>query len=270
MADVYQKLAVLEESSVKIFEVGKEIGKLQDVLRAPKARGGFGELMLADILNQMIPRDHFQLQYQFRNGTRVDAVIFVGDHLVPVDAKFPLENFQRLVADKTPEEKRRAGKEFGRDVKRHVDAISERYILPEEGTFDFALMYIPAENVYYEVIASEPDTGEPALSTYALDHYVVPVSANSFYAYLQVILIGLRGLKVDQAAREITESLKKMQADFRRIAEDFETLGTHLNHAKGSHERVQRGMDQFGGKLALVDQMMPAGSEKSESLEPAK
>ena len=270
MSDVYMRLGVLEESSVKIFEVGKEIGKLQDVLRAPKARGGFGELMLADILNQMIPRDHFQLQYQFRNGTRVDAVIFVGDHLVPVDAKFPLENFQRLVADKTPEEKRRAGKEFGRDVKRHVDAISERYILPEEGTFDFALMYIPAENVYYEVIASEPDTGEPALSTYALDHYVVPVSPNSFYAYLQVILIGLRGLKVDQAAREITESLKKMQADFRRIAEDFETLGTHLNHAKGSHERVQRGMDQFGGKLALVDQIIPVGSEKSESLEPAK
>lgn len=270
MSDVYSRLGALEESSTKIFEVGKEIGKLQEVLRAPKARGGFGEWMLADILSQMIPRDHFQLQYQFRNGTRVDAAIFVGDHLVPIDAKFPLENFQRFISDATPEEKRRWRKDFARDVKRHIEAISERYILPEEGTFDFALMYIPAENVYYEVIAADPDIEESALSAYALDHYVVPVSPNSFYAYLQVILIGLRGLKVDQAAREITESLKKMQGDFRRIAADFETLGTHLNHAKGSHERVQRGLDQFGGKLAVVDQMSPIGSQSPESLQVAK
>src|SRR3989338_10348941 len=112
MADVYQKLAVLETSGQRIFEVGKEIGKLQDVLRAPKTRGGFGELMLADILGQIIPRDHFQLQYGFRNGTRVDAVIFVGTHLVPIDAKFPLENFQRILSARTSDEKKKARKEF--------------------------------------------------------------------------------------------------------------------------------------------------------------
>lgn len=262
MNDVYSRLGVLEESSRKIYEVGNEIGKLQQVLRSPKARGGFGELMLVDLLGQMIPKDHFQLQYAFRNGSRVDAVIFVGSHLVPIDAKFPLENFQRLVAVQTPEEKRRARKEFARDVKRHVDAISERYISPEEGTLDFALMYIPAENIYYEVIASDDEAETGSLSSYALEQHVIPVSPNSFYAYLQVILLGLRGLRMDQAAREIAESLTKMQSDFRKIVEDFGVLGTHLNHTKGTYEKVQRGVDQFQLKLTLVDQVKLPVSEK--------
>lgn len=264
MSDVYTRLGSLEETSHKIYEVGREIGKLQEVLQAPKARGGFGELMLADLLGQIIPRDHFQLQYVFRNGARVDAAIFVGDHLVPIDAKFPLDNFQALVGALTAEEKKKARKEFIRDVKRHVDAISERYISPEEGTFDFALMYVPAENVYYEVIASNEEAESYALSSYALERHVIPVSPNSFYAYLQVILLGLRGLKVDQAAREITESLTKMQSDFKRIVEDFGTLGTHLNHAKGAYEKVQRGADHFHVKLSLVDQVkLPVGEKES-------
>ncbi|MBI4372704.1 MAG: DNA recombination protein RmuC [Candidatus Omnitrophica bacterium] len=255
ISDVYSRLGYLEESSRKIFEVGQEIGKLQDVLRAPKARGNFGELMLADMLGQIIPRDHFQLQYAFRNGTRVDAAIFVGNHMVPIDAKFPLENFQRIIATQAPEERKRARKEFIRDVKKHVDVISERYISPEEGTLDFALMYVPAENVYYEVIASDDESESYTLSSYALSRRVIPVSPNSFYAYLQVILFGLRGLRMDHAAREIAESLMKMQSDFKKIGEDFGVLGTHLNHAKGAFEKVQRGVDQFQVKINLVDQM---------------
>ncbi len=266
ISDVYTRLGSLEESSHKIYEVGKEIGKLQDVLRAPKARGNFGELMLADILGQIIPRDHFQLQYAFRNGARVDAVIFVGSHLVPVDAKFPLDNFQRFISTQTPEEKKRVRKEFIRDVKKHIDAIAERYISPEEGTFDFALMYIPAENVYYEVVASDDDAETYTLSSYALERHVIPVSPNSFYAYLQVILLGLRGLRMDQAAREIAESLAKMQSDFKRIVEDFDTLGVHLKNAKGMHEKMQRGVDQFQTKLTQVDQVKALPNEK----EPAK
>lgn len=262
ISDVYTRLGTLEESSHKIYEVGREIGKLQEVLRAPKARGGFGELMLQDLLEQIIPRDHFQLQYAFRNGTRVDAAIFVGGHLVPVDAKFPLDNFQRLLATETPEDRKKIRKEFVRDVKRHVDAISERYISPEEGTFDFALMYVPAENVYYEVIVSSGESDDGTLTNYALERRVIPVSPNSFYAYLQVILLGLRGLKMDQAAREIAESLMKMQSDFKKIAEDFGILGTHLNHAKGAYEKISRGVDQFQVKLTLVDQVKLPVPEK--------
>lgn len=268
MSDVYKRLGSLEETSNRIYEIGREIGKLQDVLRAPKARGNFGEFILQDVLGQIIPRDHFQMQYGLRNGARVDAVIFVGTNLVPIDAKFPLDNFQKMVTIEHPEEKKKSRKEFIRDVKRHIDTIAERYICPEEGTFDFALMYVPAENVYYELIAG-PEDSDSSLVSYALERHVVPVSPNSFYAYLQVILLGLRGLKMDQAAREIAESLTKMLGDFRKLVEDFGVLGTHLNHAKGSYEKVQRGMDQFQGKLGVVDQVKLTKVEH-EGLEPTE
>lgn len=266
ISDVYKRLGSLEESSNKIFEVGREIGKLQDVLRAPKARGNFGELMLADLLGQVIPHDRFQLQYSFRNGARVDAVIFVGNYLVSIDSKFPLENFQRLLLAQSPEEKKKIKREFNRDVKRHIDVISERYIVQDEGTFDFALMYIPAENVHYEVIASEEDIEQQSLSAYALEHRVIPVSPNSFYAYLQVILLGLRGLRLDQAAREISETLSKMQNDFKRISEDYSLLGAHLNHARGTYDKLQKGVDQFQLKLGLVDQMKYVEKTEKEPL----
>jgi len=261
ISDVYTRLGSLEESTHKIYEVGREIGKLQDVLRAPKARGGFGELMLSDLLGQMIPQGHFQLQYAFRSGSRVDAVIFVGNHLVPIDAKFPLENFQRLLVVQAAEEKKKVRREFVRDVKKHIDAIAERYISADEGTLDFAMMYVPAENVYYEVITSAEGEGN-TLSSYALAKRVVPVSPNSFYAYLQVILLGLRGLRIDQSAREIAESLTKMQSDFGKIAGDFEVLGSHLNHAKSTYEKVQQGVDRFQTKLSLVDRVKLEENEK--------
>lgn len=271
ISDVYKRLGNLEESTNKIYEVGREIGKLQDVLRAPKARGGFGELMLADLLGQVIPQDRFQLQYPFRDGARVDAVIFVGSYLVSIDSKFPLENFQRLLLAQTPEEKKKIKREFSRDVKRHIDTIAERYIVQDEGTFDFALMYIPAENVYYEVITSSEDADSRSLSAYALEHRVIPVSPNSFYAYLQVILLGLRGLRLDRAAREISETLSKMQNDFKRIYDDYELLGSHLNHAKGTYDKLQKGVDQFQAKLGLIDQMKSSDKEPLPlSEEPAR
>ena len=263
MADVYQKLAVLETSGQRIFEVGREIGKLQDVLRAPKARGGFGEFMLADLLSQMIPRDHVQLQYTFRSGARVDAVICIGGHLVPIDAKFPLENFQRLLSAEADEERRKIKKEFARDIRKHIDAISERYIVPDEGTFDFALMYIPAENVYYEVMASDDDSELSPIHSYAIEKRVIPVSPNTFYAYLQVILLGLRGLRIDQTAREIAESLRKMQSDFKKVGEDLAVLGTHLSHTYKTYERVQRAADQFQVKLNMVDEIQVEPSKKN-------
>ncbi len=266
ISDVYKRLGTLEESSNKIFEVGKEIGKLQDVLRAPKARGNFGELMLADLLGQVIPHDRFQLQYPFRSGARVDAVIFVGDYLVSIDSKFPLENFQRLLSTQNPDEKKKLKREFCRDVKRHIDTISQRYIAQDEGTFDFALMYIPAENVYYEVIACDEEVENSSLSAYALDHRVVPVSPNSFYAYLQVILLGLRGLRLDKTAREITETLSRMQNDFRRISDDYTLLGNHLNHARGTYDKLQKGVDQFQLKLGLVDQIKHPEESQRETL----
>ncbi len=253
IGDVYTRLGSLEESAHKIYRIGEEIGKLQELLKAPKARGGFGEWMLQDLLEQMIPKDHFRLQYQFRGGARVDAALLVGEYVVPVDAKFPLENFERYRTSALPDEKKKMRREFARDIKKHVDAISERYIIPEEGTLDFALMYIPAEGVYYEMITRDETSDEVDLYQYSIERRVIPVSPNSFYAYLQVILMGLRGLRVDREARQIARSLEQMRGDFGKIVEDLEVLGSHLNRAQGGHERVRRGTERFDAKLGLLD-----------------
>ena len=253
IGDVYTRLGALEESTHKIYRIGEDIAKLQELLKAPKTRGGFGEWMLQDLLEQMIPKDHFRLQYQFRGGARVDAALLVGDYVVSVDAKFPLENFERYHASVVPDEKKKLRREFSRDVKKHIDAISERYIVPEEGTLDFALMYIPAESVYYEMITRDEEADDLDLYQYSTERCVIPISPNSFYAYLQVILMGLRGLRVDEQARQIARSLEQMRGDFKKIVEDLEVLGSHLNRAQGGYERVRRGTERFDEKLTLLD-----------------
>lgn len=253
IGDVYTRLGTLEESAHKIYRIGEEIAKLQDLLKAPKARGGFGEWMLQDLLEQMIPKENFRLQYQFRGGARVDAALFVGDYIVSVDAKFPLENFERHQNSTAPDEKKKMRREFLRDTKKHIDAISERYIVPGEGTLDFALMYIPAENVYYEMITKDETSDDMDLYQYSLARRVIPVSPNSFYAYLQVILMGLRGLRVDEQARQIGRSLEQMRGDFKKIVEDLDVLGSHLTRAQGGFERVRRGTERFDEKMALLD-----------------
>src|SRR5437016_10716620 len=196
----------LREKVGQIHEVGKAAQELVNIMRAPKLRGGMGELFLGDLLAQILPQEHFKLQHRFRSGEAVDAVIQIGNKYVPVDSKFPLENFRRIMDSQSDSERVSARKQFLRDVKKHVDAISTKYILPDEGTYNFALMYVPAENVYYETIIKEESSAsgeERPLFSYALEKRVVPVSPNSFYAYLQTILLGLRGMQVEERAQEI-------------------------------------------------------------------
>src|SRR5438874_5641123 len=215
----------LREKVGQIHEVGKSAAELVNILRAPKLRGGMGELFLNDLLAQILPPEHFRLQHHFKSGDAVDAVILIGTSLVPVDSKFPLENFRRVVEAASESERVAARKQFLRDVKRHVDAIATKYILCDEGTYDFALMYVPAENVYYETIIKE-DVGEDRqLFSYALAKKVIPVSPNSFYAYIQTILLGLRGMKVEERAQEILGELSRLRGDFAKIQENFRVLG---------------------------------------------
>jgi DNA recombination protein RmuC len=249
VGNVQKSLGSLEEANRKIYEVGKDIASLQEILRAPKLRGGLGEFFLGDLLAQILPPQNFELQYTFKSGEKVDAVIKLGSSLVPVDAKFPLENFKRVIEAQSDEEKARARRQFANDVKRHVDAIASKYILPDEGTYDFALMYVPAENVYYETIIKDEGGNDKAISAYALSKRVVPVSPNSFYAYLQAIVLGLRGMKIEERAREIFQSLARLQGDFARFREDFGVLGRHLGHAQSSFQNAERRLDQLGQKL---------------------
>jgi DNA recombination protein RmuC len=256
---VTNKLTGLEESSKKIFEVGKDISSLHDILRAPKLRGGLGEYFLADILEQILPRENYSLQYGFRDGEKVDAVVRLRDMMIPVDSKFPLENFKQIIASKTHEEKISTKKQFMRDVKKHVDSIAEKYIRPAEGTSDFALMYVPAENVYYEIILKEKESSN--ITSYALSKKVIPVSPNSFYAYLQAILIGLKGLQIEKGAKEILVNLSRLKNDFGKFAEDFDLLGKHLNHANSTYESGQKRLEKFNNNLIAIE-----SSEKTKKL----
>ena len=252
--DVSRQLGQLSEKTQQLAEIGKDISRLQDILRSPKLRGNMGELFLGDLLAQILPPDHYQLQHGFKDGAKVDAVIRLQAGLVPVDAKFLLENFQRLVKTELPEEKKTLRRTFLQDVKKHVDAIAQKYIRTDEGTFDFALMYIPAENVYYEAIIKEEDLGtEGALFSYALARRVIPVSPNSFYAYLQTILLGLKGLRVEESAREIINHLARLNQEFDRFSDSFRLVGDHLENSLKKYEEAQKRLLKVEGKMDQLD-----------------
>jgi len=251
--DVYKGLGSLSEATKKVFEVGKDIASLQEILRSPKLRGGLGELFLGDLLAQIFPPAHYTLQHRFKSGEAVDAAIKLGHNLVPIDAKFPLENFRRVVETATEEERKTAKKKFISDVKKHVDAIAGKYILPDEGTFDFALMYIPAENVYYElIIKDEAMDTDKGLLNYAFTRRVIPVSPNSFYAYLQTILLGLKGMHVEEQAQEILKSLARLSGDFEKFRTDFELVGKHLTNTKARYDEADKRLAKFGDKLGSL------------------
>jgi DNA recombination protein RmuC len=265
--EVSKGLGSLSEATKKVFDVGKDIASLQEILRSPKLRGGLGELFLGDLLGQIFPPAHYTLQHRFKSGEAVDAVIRIGQSLVPVDAKFPLENFRRGVETTASEDERKTAKrKFIADVKKHVDAIAGKYILPDEGTFDFALMYIPAENVYYELIIKDEvvDT-DKALLNYAFMKRVIPVSPNSFYAYLQTILLGLKGLHIEEQAQEILKNLARLSGDFRKFQEDFALVGRHLTNAKGKYDEADKRLEKFGDRLQVL-----SGTEAGHVIEETK
>jgi DNA recombination protein RmuC len=253
VTQVHGQLGTLTEATRRMAEIGKDIAGLEQILRAPKVRGGLGEILLERLLAEILPSAAYRLQHGFRGGDKVDAVIALADRLVPVDSKFPLENFRRLVEEPQEERRRQARRAFARDVRNRVDEIAKKYILPDEGTFDFALMYIPAENVYYEVIVRDEEEGEDALLAYALSRRVIPVSPNCFYAYLQVILFGLKGLRIEQNAREILSALGRLQGDLGRFREHFDTLGKHVTNARNKYDEAQTALARFETKLEAVE-----------------
>lgn len=272
IGDVQKNIGELSEASRRIFEVGKNIATLQEILQPPKLRGGLGEQFLGELLSQILPEEFFTLQYSFSSGERVDAVIRLGERLVPIDSKFPLDNFKRLIESKSDEEKKTAQKMFIRDVKKHIDEVASKYILPQEGTYDFALLYIPAENVYYETITKDEAFGEDrGILHYALKKRVVPVSPNSFYAYLQVIVLGLRGLKIEKDAHRILNSLSGLNKELDAFQGEFQLLGRHLTNATNKYEEARRRLDKLGLKLEQIESQ-PAflGSQRNHGSNPER
>jgi DNA recombination protein RmuC len=243
-SQIAEKLGRVEGATAQMLARANDLARLEQALRPPKARGGFGEILLGNLLRDRLPSDAYELQHGFSTGERVDAVVKV-ERLVPIDAKFPLDNFERLVEAKSDEERAAHEKTFARDLKGHVDAIATKYIRPAEGTYDFALMYLPSESVYYELVCGR--TG--ALLRYAHDRRVFPVSPTTFTAQLQVIALGLKGLQIEQRAHEVMAYCAQLQKDFDRFKEDFDLVGTHLGRAESKYADAERRLTRFEAKL---------------------
>jgi DNA recombination protein RmuC len=241
---IHERLGKVDEATSQMLERAKELGRLEQALRPPKARGGFGELLLENLLRDRLPPSAFQMQHTFASGERVDAIVRV-DRLIPVDSKFPLDNYNRLVEAEADDERSLAERQFARDVRSHIDAIAAKYIRPDEGTYDFAFMYIPVEAVYYELACGK--TG--ALLQYAHERRVFPVSPTTFTAYLQVIALGLRGMQIEQHAHEVMAYVADLQRDFDRFGDDFDKIGTHLGHAQSKYHEAGKRLDRLETKL---------------------
>ncbi len=241
--NVKEQLGKLEETNKQIIAISKDISSLQELLRAPKFRGAMGETLLENLLSQVLPKEHYHTQYRFKSTDAVDAVICLGERLVPVDAKFSLENFQKMLDAPDEYSKEANRKKFIQDVKNRINEIAAKYILPAENTYDFALMYIPAENVYYEVIIKED------IFSYSMQKKVIPVSPNTFYAYLQVICLGLRGLKVEENAKAILKNLGALSIETNKFKEDFDILGSHLLNANTKYTDAQKRLDRVSDRL---------------------
>ena len=240
LSDVRERLGALGEATRRLETVGAAVTEVQQLLQVPKLRGTIGEMWLEELLRQILPASHYEMQHAFRSGERVDAALRLGDRLVAVDAKFPLEACQRMLAVDGAEAERER-RVFTRSLKDRIDEIADKYIRPDEGTYDFALMYIPAENVYYEAVlrAEDPEDAKSVLG-HAMRRRVIPVSPHTFYAYLLVILHGLKGMQVERQAREIQERLGGLRQQFDAFWTAFETVGSHLANAQKKFEESER------------------------------
>jgi DNA recombination protein RmuC len=241
---IHHQLGQLGQANAEILARANDLKRLEQALRPPKARGGFGELLLGNLLRDRLPPDAYQLQYGFKTGERVDAVIKV-ERLVPVDAKFPLDNFERLADAETDADRALFEKAFARDLKNHVDAIAQKYIRPDEGTYDFALMYLPSEGVYYELVCGKTGT----LLQYAHEKRVFPVSPTTFTSQLQVIALGLKGMQIEQRAHEVMAYVAQLQGDFDRFRDDFQVVGKHIGNAQSKFAEAEKRLDRFDTKL---------------------
>lgn len=252
MGNVQSQLAKMDEQYKNISDVGKDITRLNDILRSPKLRGSLGELFLSDLLAQVLPQEAYELQYSFKSGQKVDAVVRSAHGLIAIDSKFPLENFTRILQLKEEEEKGTARKAFLQDVRKHIDSIAQKYILPDEGTLDFALMYVPAENVYYEIILKN-EGSERDLLRYAQEKKIFPVSPNSFYAFLQTIAVGFRGMKFQEGFKAVLANIGQMKVDLGKFGGDFTLIGKHLSNAVNIYESADRRLQKLNDKVGRLE-----------------
>lgn len=263
LSDLSRQLGVLSEQSVRVGELAKDIGSLQDLLRAPKSRGGFGELMLERLLQDCLPASAYEIQFTYRDGSRVDAVVRYGTRIVPIDAKFPNESYTAIAAATDENDRRARRRAFLQQVRRHVDAVA-RYVSPQDSTIDYSFMYLPSEAIYYEVVTREGVEGEPDVAAYCQERHVIPASPNTLLAYLQVVALGIRGLAMQERTRELQLSIAQVRREFERFVGLHDQLGTHLDHAMKKFDETERALARASGAIEGLAQVpLAAGGEQA-------
>ncbi len=260
LAQMHQKVGELQQTSQ---DLSKATQTLQSVLGGAKTRGSLGEIALEGLLADALPQAAYATQYRFAStGAIVDAIVRSGDHLLPIDSKFPLEAYRRLT-----EEGNDARRDFSLAVRKHADSIAEKYILPDEHTFDYALMFVPSESVYYELLMTE-DPKHGRLEEYCRGKRVFPVSPNSFFAFLGAVAVSLKGQQIEESARHLVASLAGVTKQVDTFAEVYEKLGTHLRHAQQSYEDADSKLNRARNSLEQMSQgALPEGVATPKALE---
>src|SRR4030042_1294850 len=249
-------IGALQKEAGQFSAISESMRDLNAFLKSPKLRGNIGEQVLSDLISQIFPKHSFHLQYAFKSGQKVDAAIRTDAAILPIDYKFPMEHFQKLVGGPTRELREIARKEFKKDVKKHIEDIAKKYILPEEETLDFALMYIPSESVYYEIV------GDTDLTELARLRRVYPVSPTTLYAHLQMILLSYEGKKIETRSREIFRLLRATQKDFEKLEINLSTLGNHIGNAYNKFSEVSSSFTRLGQKISQSSHLKEGEKEQ--------
>ena len=251
-----QYISSLSKNLGEMSEIGRSMKDLQDFLKSPKMRGNIGEEVLHDLISQMFPKNSFHLQYSFKSGEKVDAALKTDAGILPIDSKFPMENFRKLMTSASESDQIQVRKTFVTDVRKHIKDIASKYIRPDEGTMDLAIMYIPSEPVYYEVV------NLPELIDYARQSRVYVVSPSTLYALLQTILVSYEGKKIEAQAKEIFRLLRSIQSDYLKTSEHLTVLGRHVNNAFTKMNEVNQSYNILGQKLTQTQMIEESKSDQ--------
>ncbi|MBU1179175.1 DNA recombination protein RmuC [Patescibacteria group bacterium] len=241
--DVTESLVKLDETNKQVLNFSDQLSSLQDILKNPKQRGVLGEYFLEETLRNVLPPNSYQMQYKFKDGEIVDAVVFVKDKIIPVDSKFSLENYERILNERDAEERMKLEKLFKQDLKNRIDETS-KYVRPQENTMDFAFMFIPSEAIYYDLLVNK--VGAVKLATrdlieYAFrDKHVIIVSPTSFLAYLQTVLQGLKALKIEESAKEIRKRVEDLGRHLQSYGEFMQKLGGQLGTTVSTYNKASK------------------------------
>lgn len=270
--EITQELTKVGEGQKQVVDIAKQLESLQDILKNPKQRGVLGEYYLETVLKNVMPPGTFEMQYQFKDGTAVDAVIFVKERIIPIDSKFSLENYNRLLDTRDEAERARLEAAFREDLKNRIDETS-KYIKPEEGTMEFAFMFIPSEAVYYDLLVNK--IGAVKSSTRDLIQYaagekkVMIVSPTTFLAYLQTVLQGLKALQIEESAKEIRKRVGELGRHLASYENYMEKLGNHLGTSVNAYNsaykelgKIDKDVMRISGEAAGIE---PVALEKPRS-----